>query len=270
MSLIKAIIRYEHRVTLETEPMSKHRPEAPTEKGARASQAWGPASSAAIQNKPTQADRATQRIFEDILGNRLQPGERLTPEALSERYSIGLSPVREALIRLSVEGLVQGGGYRGFEVPEISVDELMDIAHVRAELSCLALRESIRRGDERWEAGIIAAYHMIDRIPEALRANPQEYANAWEERNWIFHDALEGASGSPWLNHFISLLAVHSKRYRSRFFDYREDAPLAQAEHKALMDAVLRRDADAACRLMTEHVLGRVREIKKMMEIGEQ
>jgi len=44
---------------------------------------------------------------------------------------------------------------------------------------------------------------MIDRIPEALRTNPQAYANAWEERNWAFHDALEGASNSAWLNHFL-------------------------------------------------------------------
>lgn len=248
--------------------MSKYRPELPVEKGSRGPQGWGPTSTVGSPSKATQADKATQLIFDDILRNRLKPGERLTPEALSERYSIGLSPVREALIRLSVEGLVQGGGYRGFEVPEISIDELMDIANIRAELSCLALRESMRRGDERWEAEIIAAYHMIDRVPEALRANPQDYANAWEERNWAFHYALEGACGSPWLNHFISLLAVHSKRYRSRFFDYRDDALLAQAEHKALMDAVLRRDADTACRLMTEHVLGRVRAFKKLMESG--
>ena len=110
---------------------------------------------------------------------------------------------------------------------------------------------------------------MIDRIPEALRTNPQAYANAWEERNWAFHDALEGASNSPWLNHFISLLAVHSKRYRSRFFDYHDDALLAQAEHKALMDAVLNRDADTACWLMTEHVLGRVRALKQLIESGK-
>ena len=44
---------------------------------------------------------------------------------------------------------------------------------------------------------------MIDRIPEALRTNPQAYANAWEERNCAFHDALEGASNSAWLNHFL-------------------------------------------------------------------
>ncbi|WP_322104070.1 GntR family transcriptional regulator [Paraburkholderia sp. J41] len=249
--------------------MSKPRPELSVEKASRTSRSLGPTGPANIQPKVTQADKATQMIFDDILRDRLKPGERLTPEALSERYSLGLSPVREALIRLSVEKLVQGGGYRGFEVPEISIDELMDIANVRAELSCLALRESMRRGDERWEAGIIAAYHMIDRIPEALRARPQDYANAWEERNWVFHDALEGASGSPWLNHFISLLAVHSKRYRSRFFDYQKDALLAQQEHRALMDAVLTRDADRACQLMTEHVLGRVRTFRKLMQRSE-
>src|SRR5260370_8992631 len=113
---------------------------------------WGPVGHASAMPAAPQADKATQLIFNDILGNRLQPGERLKPEALSERYSIGLSPVREALIRLSVEGLVQGAGYRGFEVPEISVDELMDIANVRAELSCRALRDSIRPSNARWHA----------------------------------------------------------------------------------------------------------------------
>jgi DNA-binding GntR family transcriptional regulator len=232
---------------------------------ARETKSWGPSASVGVQNGTTQADRATQLIFDDILLNRLQPGERLKAEELSERYSIGLSPMREALIRLSVEGLIQGGGYRGFEVPEISVDELMDIANVRAELSCMALRESIRRGDERWEANIITAYHMIDRIPEAKRANREEFATAWETRNWTFHDALEGACDSPWMKHFISQLAVHSKRYRTRFFDYGSDASKAQSEHKALMEAALNRDADTACQIMTEHVLGRVRAFKKKM-----
>jgi len=65
------------------------------------------------------------------------------------------------------------------------------------------------------------------------------------------------------------LLALHSRRCRSRFFDYRGDALLAQAEHKALMDAVLNRDADTACWLMTEHVLGRVRALKQLIESGK-
>jgi len=90
--------------------MSNYRPEPPIEKGVRALAGLGAGQSAGAPGKATQADKATQLIFEDILRNRLQPGERLTPEALSERHGIGLSPVREALIRLSVEGFVQGGG----------------------------------------------------------------------------------------------------------------------------------------------------------------
>lgn len=211
----------------------------------------------------TQADKVTKMIFEDIIRHELQPGERLKAEVLSERYNIGLSPVREALFRLNAEGLVAGGGYRGFEVPEVSIDELMDIANVRAELSAMALRESIRKGDDAWEIGVIAAFHAIERIPAAVRNDREEFANVWESRNWAFHDALEAACESPWLMHFINVTAIHTRRFRKRFFDYEQGTGHAQAEHKALMDAALARDADKACEIMAEHVIGRVRAVKE-------
>jgi GntR family transcriptional regulator, carbon starvation induced regulator len=233
----------------------------------KAEQPWGPvAFSQRIDPPSTQADRVTRLIFEDIIKAGLRPGERLKPEALSERYGVGLSPIREALFRLTADGLVRGGGHRGFAVPEISIDELLDIANVRAELSGLALRESIRCGDDKWEVGVITAYHSIERIPVSLREDPEAFANIWENRNWSFHEALEAACESPWLKHFISLTAVHTRRYRGRFFDYDLDSRIAQAEHKAIMDAALDRDADTACKLMTEHVLSRVRALKEAMD----
>jgi GntR family carbon starvation induced transcriptional regulator len=232
----------------------------------KAEQPWGPVAFLQRLDPPnTQADKVTRLIFEDIIGAGLSPGERLKPEELSERYGVGLSPIREALFRLTADGVVQGGGYRGFAVPEISIDELMDIANVRAELSCLALRESIRCGDDKWEVGVITAYHSIERIPAALHKDREAFANLWENRNWVFHEALEAACESPWMKHFISVTAVHTRRYRSRFFDYDEDSKVAQAEHKAIMDAALERDADTACSLMKEHVLSRVRALKQAM-----
>jgi GntR family carbon starvation induced transcriptional regulator len=244
----------------------KHEGEPPMKRAipAKAGQPWGPVAFLQRNDPPsTQADKVTRLIFEDIIGSGLSPGERLKPEMLSERYGVGLSPIREALFRLTADGMVQGGGYRGFAVPEISIDELLDIANVRAELSCLALRESIRCGDDKWEVGVITAYHSIERIPAALHEDREAFANLWENRNWIFHEALEAACESPWMKHFISLTAVHTRRYRSRFFNYDEDSRVAQAEHKAIMDAALDRDADTACSLMKEHVLSRVRALKQ-------
>lgn len=233
----------------------------------RPSAGWGPVPLLKRLATPsTQADRVTKMIFEDIIRHELQPGARLKPETLSERYNIGLSPVREALFRLSAEGLVQGGSYRGFEVPEISIDELFDLANVRAELSSAALRDAIRRGDDAWEVGVIAAFHSIERIPASLRGSRDEYADAFEARNWAFHEALESACESPWLMHFIHITATHIRRFRRRFFDYDHAPEAAQAEHKALMEAALARDADKACSLMASHVLDRVKALKEIVE----
>lgn len=235
--------------------------------GADIANGWGPASSAlrirAVTK--TEAERALYLIHDDIVSGRYAPGERLKPEELKERYNVGISPIREALLRLTAEGLVKLEGQRGFQVPSATTSELQDIAKVRSELSCLALREAIALGDDEWEARVVASFHRLERIYPLMVKAPKEHAPDWELRNREFHAALESGCGSPWLLHFNAMAFAQSERYRRHFVDYAFLLPDAQKEHHDIMTAAINRKADEACEQLRHHIAENMRVVMDCM-----
>ena len=95
----------------------------------------------------TLAASALSRLRSDIIACRLMPNERLRFEALRERYGMGVSPLREALMRLEAEGLVQLEQNKGFRVSEVSHENLVDLMQTRIEIEidCAALVAGERR-----------------------------------------------------------------------------------------------------------------------------
>ena len=232
---------------------------------------WGPMSYAVRNGAPkTLADEAFQRIRADIVCSRLKPGEKLQPDQLRDRYDIGLSPVREALSRLASDGLAVAEGQRGFFVAPVSIGELMDVADLRTQFSVKALERSIARGDEAWEAGIVAAYYQLNKLVKHMKTAPATYADEWERRNRAFHAALEAACGSPWLLHFCEILYHQSERYRRRFVTYREIAPRIYEEHRIIMEAALARKAKVACKVLEEHIRLGAEAVRELMEKAER
>ena len=94
------------------------------------------------------SEQAYDRIRHDILHGALFPDAKLQIEAISERYAIGTVPVREALNRLSSEGLVYRKSNRGFFVQTISIADLEELVKTRIWLETKALTESMEHGDE--------------------------------------------------------------------------------------------------------------------------
>lgn len=217
---------------------------------------WGPSGWLMRMEGPrTRADEALIRLRQDIISGRFQAGEKLKPEVLEADYGIGRNPVREALSRLAVEGLVRGEGQRGFQVAPLSQGELLDVADLRQRFSTMALARSIEFGDEDWEAKVVAAFHRMSRMEKDLVGDPASYADEWEQRNRAFHTALESACRSPWLLHFCEILYEQSERYRRTLVRYPKLRPSIHEEHKAILEASLARRADEACRLLSEHIL---------------
>ena len=106
---------------------------------------------------------ALTQLRSDIIACRLMPNERLRVEALRERYGMGTSPIREALMRLEAEGLVELEQNKGFRVSEVSRENLLDLMHTRIEIENIALRWSIEKGDVEWEANLLSAFHRLSR-----------------------------------------------------------------------------------------------------------
>jgi GntR family transcriptional regulator, carbon starvation induced regulator len=201
----------------------------------------------------TLTDQAYWKLRSDILTGRLAPGIKLRIEHLKTSYGIGASPIREALSRLSGDGFVAVEERRGFFVAPVSLEELWDVTEMRVDLETKALRKSIERGDaDQWEAAIVASFHRLSRLDGVLRNGPPD--EEWEIRHEAFHAALVAACDSRWLLHFRALLFDQSERYRRLSLVQKQVERDVPAEHRAIMEATLDRDAERAVTLLAEHI----------------
>lgn len=192
----------------------------------------------------TRAGDVLLRIRDDILTCRLTPGEKLRFEALKDRYEVSFSTLREALSRLTEEGLVLSEGQRGFSVAPVSVSDLHDLTNARVLLDRELMRLSMQYGDDSWEAGILAGYHRMERLEQRL-GETYYLDEEWSVLHSRFHMALVSASGSPLLLEMRQKLFDRAHRYRRMSSQFRSHWRPKDAEHKAIRDAVLDRSPEA-------------------------
>jgi DNA-binding GntR family transcriptional regulator len=201
----------------------------------------------------TIASAVYGQLREDILRGTLAPGLKLRIEWACEHYGAGSSPVREALSRLSAEGLVERREQRGFLVAPISPDDLLDLVRTRCWVETLALRQSIEDASSAWHESIVLALHRLSRVPCSTKDDGY-YANPdWERLHGEFHHALVSNCGSGRLLHFCDDLADQAYRYRQLSFRLSYPYRDIHDEHQRLAEAVLRSDADGAVSLLAEH-----------------
>jgi GntR family transcriptional regulator, carbon starvation induced regulator len=193
------------------------------------------------------------RIRLDILHCGLQPGSRLLFRDLRTMYGSGQSPLREALMRLASEQLVVLEDHKGFRVAPVSPEEALDIAHSRCELEGLAVRMAIEKGDDQWEANIIARFHELSK--RATYTPDGKLDPEWERRHDAFHQALYAACGLRSLISFCQILAERAYRYRHLLLENVDRTRDGRAEHEAIQKAIVNRDADTGVALLQQHYL---------------
>src|SRR5690606_20088257 len=124
-----------------------------------------------------------------------------------------------------------------------------------------ALRQSIAAGDDHWEAAMIAAFHSLSRhsarLAESVKPEDAELEEV-ERRHSAFHASLVAACPSRWLLDLSALLYMQTERYRRPLLAHPRVAAGGEtdihAEHKAMLDAALARDGEAASRLLSAHL----------------
>ena len=197
---------------------------------------------------------AYEKLRADLLACRILPGERLITRDLCDRFSVSLGAVREALSRLTAEGLVVSEPQRGFRAAPISAADLADLTLARVELETLCLRRAIAQGDVAWETQLVAAAHHLSRMPTRAPEDTARSNEAWVEAHAAFHAALVAGCGSQWLLHLQSLLYAQSERYRRLSVPFEMGERDVQQEHQAILEATLARDSDKAVHLLAEHL----------------
>jgi DNA-binding GntR family transcriptional regulator len=214
--------------------------------------------SEAIRESPGELPRSTRAsaVADDlrmrIMTGALAPNVHLRVQALADTYDMALSPVREALNRLASEGLVLAQDMRGFFVAPVSERELQELTRTRCWLNETALRESVASGGADWEERVLLAYHRLSRLQR--RDADGTASPDWNEAHRTFHRALTGGCKSSILIGFCDQLFVQAERYRN----LSRQSPQASAgqrddEHRAIMEAVLARDAGRAVGLLNRH-----------------
>ncbi len=226
--------------------------------GERAARATARTTTRATTRATTRTEQVYEQLRADIMSGALLPGARLPFAELSARYASSTSAIREGLQRLVEQGLVTSEPQLGFRVVALSVSDLEDLTTARCEIEGLALRYSIEHGDLAWEAAVVAAWHTLTGLRPSAVDGSTALTEEWSLAHRAFHDSL--IAGCP--NRRIHATALELRDAAELYRDWSWRAAAAEsgihrdtdAEHRALVDAVLQRDAGRAVALLHEHL----------------
>jgi len=201
----------------------------------------------------TRTEQVYEMLRSDLLNGVLHPSQKLKMAGLTERFGVSQSVVREALTRLTEQGLLASTPQRGFRVRDLSIQDIAELTETRIQVESLALRLAIQRGDLEWETGILAAHHRLERTP--VTRDDGTVSEDWSVQHRDYHQALLAGCGNRRLESVADSLRDSAELYRRWYWVLTDDhqRDLA-AEHRQLKDLTLARDADRAIDLLTEHI----------------
>jgi DNA-binding GntR family transcriptional regulator len=196
------------------------------------------------QMKPAQKD-AYSMILEAIDSGIYRPGDRLVESELADRFGVSRTPIREALQRLETQSLLARDG-RSLIVASLDHNQMAELYAVRSELEGLAARLAARHATEE-EVKVL--FDMIEE-DRALLKDPPAMARA----NRRFHRMIHLASHNRYLvqqldlvYRSMALMAITSLAAEGR-------GEIALAEHLAIVNAISKRDEDAAYKALRDHI----------------
>ncbi|MFI6937098.1 GntR family transcriptional regulator [Streptomyces sp. NPDC050287] len=203
----------------------------------------------------TKAQDVFMRMRGDILGGVLRPGQRLRYGELCGVYGTSMGVLRESLVRLAEQGLVRGEQQQGFQVSPLSGTDLRDLSDAREEIEGLALRRAVADGDVAWESRLLAAHHELARTPVVDGEVTPRVSEDWAAAHACFHDTLLDGCANVRLRTIAASLRDAAEVYRRWAFSLGRDRDRdVAAEHAAILEATLQRDADLAAALLRAHI----------------
>ena len=189
-----------------------------------------------------------ESLREAIIRGMLKPGERIMEVQLAEELGVSRTPVREAIRKLELEGLVVMLPRRGAYVAGISVKDIADVFEVRAALEALAATlAAMRITDDELEE----LERSLVEIAEVSDSQDIEVVVAKDTR---FHDIIYRASRNAWLIQIVSHLQDQVQRFRMATLSRPGRTKEAVEEHKKIVEAISERNSELAAQLAREHI----------------
>lgn len=223
------------------------------------------ANSAAPVNTNTLSQQVYTHLRAGILDNTYRPGAPLPEEAMAEKLNVSRVPVREALRRLSAEGLVVIKPRQGATVTELTAKQFLDAYQVREALEVLAVRLAV----PKLTAGDLAELDALHAAMQAAAAagNSIDFFTA----NAEFHGVLVDKSDNGDLKSIYESLIDRMRRYQRPSLDLRGGMTQSIDEHAAILVAIHQGNTDEAAHLIAQHIhvpQGILEEVLENEELG--
>lgn len=209
----------------------------------------------------TRAQFVANDLRKRILGGEFQGGYQLRQDALAKDYDVSRIPVREALLTLESEGLVEFHAHRGAFTTELSVSKIRELFELRVLLETYVLKRAIPNLSE---ADLKSAESILRKYDAALDSGDQ--VNNWSDYNFAFHQALYTPAGLPETMSIISQLNTKSDRYIRMQLLYTQKIKKAEREHHDLLELSRAGKVEEACTLLETHIIEACEGIASILE----
>lgn len=205
-----------------------------------------------IGRSASASDLIQDALREAIVFGEIADGEVLRQDTIARQFNVSRIPVREALARLEMQGLVTNHRYKGAVVASLSLDEIAETFEFRALIEPEVIRHSVRR---------MTPASLAEATAHCESFASETDVGRWAPLNRSFHYALYRDAGRPYHLRVVSDALDQIGRYLRAQLVLTDGMETARAEHSAILGACADGDADKAAELTRTHILGASRSL---------
>ncbi|PHV69372.1 GntR family transcriptional regulator [Sporanaerobium hydrogeniformans] len=193
-------------------------------------------------------DVVFQTLRKAILRGELEPGTRLMETQLGEKLGVSRTPIREAIRKLELEGLVVMVPRKGAQVAQFTEKDILDVLEVRAALEALAAKLACKKMDDR---AFLKLQLAITEYEYAVRENDIE---TMVQKDVEFHETIFNATDNDKLIQLFNNVREQVNRYRITYLKNAEDNKAVHKEHLEILDALKARNEIKAAQIASKHI----------------
>ena len=199
-----------------------------------------------------------------ILTGQLKPGERLMEVHLANRLGVSRTPIREAIRKLELEGLVIMIPRRGAEVARITEKSLKDVLEVRRALDALSVELACDRITEEDMKRLLQACQDFEKAAKGKDASVIAKADV------ALHDIIVEATGNQRLAQLVNNLSEQMYRYRFVYIKEESKHDMLVAEHREIYESIASRDKERAARAAKLHIDNQEKSIIRQIRLENE
>ena len=209
-------------------------------------------------------DVVFKTLRQAILTGELKPGERLMEIHLANKLGVSRTPIREAIRKLELEGLVTMVPRRGAQVAQITEKSMSDVLEVRRALDELAVELACLRITQEEKEQLKEACLNFEKI--VITNDVHEIAKA----DVAFHDIIFAATGNGRLSQMVNNLAEQMYRYRYEYIKDEKQHDMLVKEHRKIYDSIIANDTDSAKEAIRIHIENQEKAILRQIRLEKE